>query len=50
YAAQVRAKLQEDDYSGAAYCSQKAKKWAVIGFALGLMSIIIYFMVEGFKY
>lgn len=44
YSAQVNTKLQAGNYQGAVDCSNKAKMWAWIALAVGILFNILYFM------
>ncbi|MGM0568757.1 MAG: CD225/dispanin family protein [Elusimicrobiota bacterium] len=44
-AARAQAKLEAGDYTGASYYSDKAKKWAGIGFLIGLLPVLYYIMI-----
>ena len=47
FAAQVNQKLAAGDYAGAVHASKQAKMWALIGFILGLVGIVIYMLMGG---
>lgn len=47
FAAQVNSKLAAGDYAGAVQASKNAKLWALIGFILGLLVIVIYMLAGG---
>ncbi len=45
FAAQVDSKFAAGDYAGAEQSSQRAKMWAWIAFATGLIGVIAYFAI-----
>jgi len=47
FAAQVNSKLAQGDIPGAQDASQKAKMFALIGFAVGIIGIIIWSLLFG---
>ena len=46
YAAQVNSKWQAGDYEGAKISSKNAKVWAWVAFAVGLGSLLIWFLLS----
>ena len=47
FAAQVNSKLAQGDIAGAREASSKAKMFTMIGFAVGLIGILIWFALSG---
>jgi hypothetical protein len=46
FASQVNSKVQAGDYHGAMEASRKAKMWSWISFGLGLLSSVIWVVIQ----
>ena len=47
FAAQVNDKLRRGDVAGAMAASKNAKTWVIVGFACGLVAILVYMLIFG---